>query len=232
MDDDRPFAGRRLPAVRWPEFRALALFLAGSAAALLFLLLANGVTEGDTRAVDEAVLRALRDPADPAMPRGPWWLRVMVMDLTSLGSVTVLALVTILVSAYLALSGRRGSALLVLASVLGGWGLSQLLKLGIGRARPDVVGHLVTVHDLSFPSGHAMLSAATYLTLGALVARTEARWRLRAVVMGGAVLVTLAIGLSRLYLGVHYPTDVLGGWIAGAAWALACWLMARRLGTF
>jgi undecaprenyl-diphosphatase len=150
-------------------------------------------------------------------------------DITSLGGVTVLSLLTTLSVFYLLIIGKRITSLFLLLSVLGGWMISNAVKLGIARPRPDMVPHLVGVHDLSFPSGHAMLSAVTYLTLGLLLARTQASIAARYFFVVVATVLTLMIGLSRVYLGVHYPTDVLGGWSAGAAWACFCWLAGRWL---
>ncbi|MFD1701923.1 phosphatase PAP2 family protein, partial [Methylopila henanensis] len=156
-------------------------------------------------------------------------LEVAMIDLTSLGGWTVLTLVTVVTLTYLVISGRRGSAALVAASIVGGTLLSVVLKIGFARPRPDLVDHLVNVASASFPSGHAMLSAATYLTLGVMLARTESRRSVRGFIFGVAALLTLSIGVSRVYLGVHYPTDVLAGWCLGACWALICWTVARRL---
>ncbi len=130
-------------------------------------------------------------------------------DLTALGGYTVLSLITVLAITYLLMKGKRASALLVGVAVIGGTALSNLLKLGFDRPRPDIVAHLVDVHSLSFPSGHAMLSAATYLTLGALLARSERGIVMRSYFIGVAIVLTMLIGASRVYLGVHYPTDVL-----------------------
>jgi undecaprenyl-diphosphatase len=123
----------------------------------------------------------------------------------------------------------RGAALLVFMSVAGGMLLSTILKLGFNRERPALVPHVVEVYTTSFPSSHAMLSATTYLTLGALLMRVQRRWQEKAYVLGLAVLITLLVGASRVYLGVHWPTDVLGGWCVGAGWALLCWLVAVEL---
>lgn len=208
-------------------------WLAGVLLALLsllgFLQIAEEMAEGETRGFDRAVLLAFRMPADPAQPIGPPWLAEVARDLTGLGGGTVLTGVTLGVAGYLALARKRGAALLVLASVGGGMVLSTLLKLGFDRPRPDIVPHAVTVYLASFPSGHAMLSAVTYLTLGALLARVQTGWTLRLYLLALAGLVTLLVGVSRVYLGVHWPTDVLAGWCAGAAWALVCWLVALWL---
>jgi undecaprenyl-diphosphatase len=107
--------------------------------------------------------------------------------------------------------------------------LSSILKLGTDRPRPDLVAHLVEVHTASFPSGHAMLSAVVYLTLGGLLSRVERPWRIKIHLLSVAVILTLLIGVSRVYLGVHWPTDVLAGWCAGATWAMLCWRVALAL---
>jgi undecaprenyl-diphosphatase len=135
---------------------------------------------------------------------------------------------TILAVTYLLLARQRVIALFTFLSILGGWVVSNILKLGVARPRPDIVPHLVEVNDLSFPSGHAMLSAVTYLTLGALLSRAEQYRSTRIFLLAAGIFLTLIIGLSRIYLGVHYPTDVLGGWCAGAVWAAGCWMLARR----
>ena len=153
----------------------------------------------------------------------------MFRDITALGGPTVVTLITVAVIGFLLIDGKRFAALLMLASVGGGAVLSSVLKLGIDRPRPDLVAHLVEVSTASFPSGHAMLSAVIYLTLGALLSRVEAPRRVKIYVLTVAVLLTFLIGLSRIYLGVHWPTDVLAGWCAGSAWAMLCWRVALAL---
>lgn len=220
---------RWTPAWRLPEFNTLVAFLVISGMLFAFAKIADEMAEGETVHFDEAILLALRQPGDLARPVGPWWLEAAMVDITALGGWTVLTLLTVVVLVYLAITARRGAAALVLAAVAGGALLSSALKVGFARPRPELVDHLVNVSSASFPSGHAMLSAATYLTLGALLARTEKRRAVRALIFGVAAALTLVIGVSRVYLGVHYPTDVLAGWCLGASWALMCWLVARWL---
>jgi undecaprenyl-diphosphatase len=219
---------------RWSaaEFAVLAALAVAAAALLGFFVLVDEVVEGEMHAFDQAVLLALRNPADPQDPIGPWWLEVMIRDLTALGSTTVLALITTAVVGYLLIDGKRATALFVIVAVLGGAIVSFLLKQLFARPRPELVAHLVDVHTLSFPSSHAMLSATTFLTLGALLARVQTRPALKAYLLGLAVVLMLLVGASRVYLGVHWPTDVLAGWCAGAAWAMIClavmlWLQRR-----
>lgn len=204
-----------------------ALALVGGA--FLFVRIADEVREGETRAFDEWVLSALRDPVDPSRPRGPWWMIEVARDITALGGVTVLGLVLAAVAGFLLVQRRYGALWLILISTLGGAVLTSLLKAFFGRARPSVVPHLTKAVGASFPSGHAMLSATVYLTLGFLLARVEKRFLVRAWLISVAMGITLLVGLSRIYLGVHHPTDVLGGWTAGLVWALLCWLVARAL---
>jgi undecaprenyl-diphosphatase len=184
---------------------------------------------GEPHAFDASILLAFRHAGHPDQPIGPLWLEGAVRDVTALGSATVLFFITIVVTVYLMLIGKLRVGLFMLATVALGQAISSFLKLGVDRPRPELVSHLVDVHTLSFPSGHAMLSAVTYLTLGALAARFLPGRVTRAYVLSLAVLVTLMVGVSRVYLGVHWPSDVLAGWCAGFVWALLCWLAARLL---
>ena len=196
---------------------------------LAFALLAGEVIEGETAAFDRAVLLALRVAGDPETPLGPPWLRNAARDVTALGSITVLSLVTAVALGFLLLQGKRGASLLVLLSVGGGMAISGLLKNQIGRERPDLVPHGDIVFTASFPSGHSLLSAVVFLTLGAMLARFVEGKRQKAYVLVVAMTVTLLVGCSRVYLGVHWPTDVLAGWCVGAGWAALCWLVALWL---
>lgn len=211
------------------EILALATLSASAALLMGFVELAGDVLEGDTRAFDRAVLLSLREAGDPAATVGPWWLDIAARDITSLGSITVLLLVSALVVVYLLMKRMPRAALLVAVSVGGGMALNWVLKQLFERARPELVPHAIEVHSLSFPSGHSTLAAVTYLTLGALLARIEQRASLKAYLLGTAMLLAILIGLSRIYLGVHWPTDVLAGWALGAAWAMLCWLVAFQL---
>ena len=202
-------------------------FVAG--AVWLFIELADEILEGETHRIDRALLLAMRKAGDLAEPIGPRWLEEMMRDVTAFGSPGPLVFLTLAAVIYLLLRRRHRTALFVFLAVGGGQLLSSLLKLGFDRPRPDLVPHGMTVYTASFPSGHAMMAAVTYLTLGALLARTETRRRLKAYIMLLALLLTLLIGISRVYLGVHWPSDVLGGWIAGSAWAAMCWSLAVTL---
>jgi undecaprenyl-diphosphatase len=221
-------AGKWLPRAR-REAALLGAIALAAASLALFAQLTDEVVEGETHAFDRALLLALRNPADPSDPIGPAWLESLMRDITALGSLGVLTLVSLAVVGFLILQGKRHTALLVTVAVGGGMLVSTLTKLGFDRPRPDLVPHATEVYTASFPSGHAMMSAVTYLTLGALVARVQSRRRLRLYLIGLAATLTMLIGASRVYLGVHWPTDVLAGWALGAAWALACWAIALWL---
>jgi undecaprenyl-diphosphatase len=193
-----------------------------------FVSLAGEVIDGDTQAFDTKILRALRDPADPSRPIGPVWIEGPLLDLTALGGATVLALVVIVVAGFLVLQTRYRTAIVVVITWLSGELLNTAMKHVFNRPRPSIVPHLRVVYTTSFPSGHAMESAIVYLTLAAILMRASQSRVTKIYMLGIAVLLTTLVGISRVYLGVHYPTDVLGGWIVGFMWASICWLAARR----
>ena len=211
------------------ERRVLVSLLLIAGGLWLVMALADEIREGEQFRLDHKILLLFREPGDPAEPIGPYWLESAVRDVTALGGTTIISMVTLVTAGFLMLSGKRNGAVLVLASILGAVVLSYAIKAGIERPRPELFPHGVEVYTASFPSGHATGSAATYLTLGALLARLQRRRRLKIYLMAVAVLLTLLIGLSRLYLGVHWPSDVLAGWTLGACWALLCWTVARQL---
>ncbi len=194
-----------------------------------FLEVADEVTEGETQRLDEWVVHSLRRPADPSNPLGPPWLEEVVRDLTALGGITVLVLVIGAAAGYLWICRAYRSIWLVLSASLGGLLLSVLLKGIFRRPRPDLTPYLTHVAHSSFPSGHTMNSAVVYLTLGMLLTQLSARRRLKAYFIAVAVLLTSLVGMSRVYLGAHYPSDILAGWTAGVTWSGICWLVARRL---
>ena len=220
---------RRLPFGWLVEAGTLFSLVAIAGAGLLLAELVNEISEGESRAFDTAVLLALRNPLDSSDPIGPMWVERLFREITTLGGTTVVTLITIGVIGFLLVDSKRGAALLIFFSVAGGALLGPLLKVGFDRPRPDLVAHLVEVQSASFPSGHALLSAVTYLTLGALLARVFGQLRLKIYVLSMALILTVLIGSSRVYLGVHWPTDVLAGWLLGAVWALLCWRIALAL---
>jgi len=192
-----------------------------------FAELSDEVVEGETRRIDERVLLLFRT-AD-GDPIGPGWIEETARDFTALGGIGILTLVTLAAAGFLILHRKSHLAWYVIGAVGSGILISFLLKAGFDRPRPDLVPHGQEVYTSSFPSGHSMMSAIAYLTLGALLASAQPNLLLKSYVLGLAALLTVVIGVSRVYLGVHWPTDVLAGWTAGCAWALACWSFARYL---
>ncbi|WP_343346923.1 phosphatase PAP2 family protein [Sphingomicrobium sp. XHP0239] len=191
--------------------------------------LASEILEGDSFAFDRALVTGLRTATDPAQAIAPGWVTSAMIDITAMGGGTVLTLVTLFAVGYLAALGRYRIAMLVAAVIVSGAIATDLLKMFFDRARPDLVPHMVEVSSRSFPSGHSMNSALVYLTLAALVARTRTDTGVRIYLMGVALLLTFFVGVSRVYLGVHWPTDVLAGWGVGALWAALASLVAKRL---
>lgn len=201
-----------------------------------FVEIAGKVVEGDTQKFDEWAVRALRMPDPdakpgeqrPQVPLGPKWLREVGRDMTALGGIAVLFLMTMGVAGYLLMLRKYHAMWLVLIATGGGLLGSTLLKTVFDRPRPGVA-HFSYVMTSSFPSGHAMLAAVVYLTLGSLLTRLVPERHVKVYLIVVALLLSFLVGVSRVYMGVHYPTDVLAGWSAGLVWALLCWLVARYL---
>ena len=192
-----------------------------------FVAVASEVMEGETTAFDHYLASLFRSASAPRALRGPPWLQNAMINLSALGSTPVLVLVTVLAAGLLALRGSGRVALMMIGSCAAGAVVMTQLKQLIGRARPDALPDSIVVHGLSFPSGHASMSALVYLTLGALLASTRGDHAERLYVVGVAVVLAGLVGLTRVYLGAHWATDVIAGWTFGAAWALA-WLAASR----
>lgn len=219
---------RRLHGFITGEAPLLAAIALVSGLILAFLYIADGMVEGEMEAFDRAILMIFRDPTNVDQVVGPAWMQEMVRDITALGSFSLLGLIVLAVCGYLVLAKMRSEALLVAGSVVGGTIISTLLKMGYNRPRPDLTA-MSTQFTASFPSGHAMLSAVAFLTLGALLARLAPTRPLQFFSIAVGIFLTLIVGVSRLYMGVHYPSDVLAGWSLGAAWALLCGTVATML---
>ncbi len=208
-----------------------------------------GNSEAMKGALDQTILLWFRNPADLSDPVGPTWFEEAARDVTALGSTAVLTLATLACVGFMFFRGRHQTAGFLAVAVLGGLLISFSLKAWIDRPRPSLVPHGTRVYSQSFPSGHASMSAVVFLTLGALVTRAQAslaggsrqtvtsqleaatsqsRIAIKLYIMSVAMLLTLLVGVSRVYLGVHWPSDVLAGWLVGAAWAAVCWLAYRR----
>jgi undecaprenyl-diphosphatase len=220
-----PALALRIAAAARAELAATGALLVLGLSVLAFIEIADDVAEGDTRRIDRAILTMFRVAGDPETPIGGRWVREAVGDITALGGWTVLTLFVLLLVGFLASLRRWREAALLLAAAVGGTALGQTLKGIFGRERPEEAWRLVEVAHSSFPSGHAMMSAVIYLTFGALMARFANRGRVKLFGMIMGVVLTLMVGVSRVYLGAHWPSDVLAGWCVGAAWAMFCWLV-------
>ena len=210
---------RSHPRVPWAVFLVTALLL-------LFAGIAYGVSQDQFGAFDRSVILVFRDMTGP---RGPAWMPEAARDVTSLGSVIVICLLAGAYVGYLLLNGQRRSAILLLVSLLGGLALNNLLKALFDRPRPDLTLVSLRVFSSSFPSGHAALSCVAYLTMAALIPRNAQAEPVRRYMMTAAIVLVLLIGMTRIYLGVHYPSDVLAGWCVGGAWVLTCWQAAKEI---
>ena len=215
----------------WP-----AVILFAGSLVLLGAHLADELIEGESFPLDTRILLALRVPGHPQTPVGPGWLLQSAIDLSALGGFTCMILFGVAGLVWLLTIGKRSEGVVLAVSMIGSWVLDGLLKQWIARPRPELVPHLAQVTDPSFPSGHAMVSAAVYLTLALMLAEGIERdgWRGtagRAGVVGFFSLLVVLIGCSRVYLGVHWPSDVLAGWCFGTAWALLVWAGDRWFST-
>jgi undecaprenyl-diphosphatase len=210
------------------ELRALVGLTLVSAFLWIFLSVMGEVREGDTYKLDSTILLALRQPGHLGTPVGPRWLQETARDVTALGGFTVITLVVVLGVLMLWLHRRRFQASVFLAAVLIGQAAAELTKQLVGRTRPDLVPHLDIVYSSSFPSGHSAMSPIVYFTLAGILAAGEPRRSAKTVLLAGAAALVLAIGVTRVYLGVHWPTDVIGGWAMGAAVALLATLVLHR----
>jgi len=194
-----------------------------------FVGLAKQVVAGKTQTLDERMMLMLRADDDGGSPIGPPWMEEMGRDLSALGGYVVLSMVLLAVTGFLCLERKFRRLWFVWSSVAGGYVLVMALKSAIDRPRPDIVSHLSIFHSASFPSGHSMMSAVVYLTLGALLAESTDKARVKFYVLSVPLVLSGLVGMSRVYVGVHYPSDVLAGWSAGLVWATACWMLARFL---
>jgi undecaprenyl-diphosphatase len=207
--------------------------MVGVAGFALFLLgilwFGHELVEGDGANLDRAVMLVMRVPGHPHQPIGPAWLPSAVRDVTALGSTTVLSFIVLVTGAFLWLAGRARTALLVVGATALGALTVEVIKAVIGRSRPDLIGRLMEEASNSFPSGHAALSAIVYLTLATLLFPVLPDRRVRRFAVAVALVLTVAVGISRVYLGVHWPSDVVAGWAFGGVWALLWWRVELAL---
>jgi undecaprenyl-diphosphatase len=214
---------------RHADFKIHVAVLAIVALVLGFLELSDEILETSEASIDRRLRLMLRGAGRPDDPIGSRWVEAAWREITALGSDVIVGLITVFVMGFLLMNKMLRSALLLLVAVVGGGLLSVGLKLTFARPRPDFVQHMVEVSSASFPSGHSLISAVVYPTLGALLASLSPTRTAKVYYLTTAFLLMVLVGVSRMYLGVHYPTDVLAGWALGLAWALACWVGSEML---
>jgi undecaprenyl-diphosphatase len=199
------------------------------AAALVFLGLAWLIVSGHSFSLDDRLIMLFRDPAAPSVPLGAAWLREAVRDMTALGSFVGLFFMAATAALALWICGYRHLAIGLVVSLVTAFLASTVLKIAIARERPDVVAHAALTFTASFPSGHAFLSAATLFTIAGFVGLASRRPDIARFCIVMAAIVVGLVGLSRIYLGVHWPSDVLGGWCLGIVWSsvATAWLGRR-----
>lgn len=217
--------GQSLLALARGEITAVAAMLILAGSLLAFIDIAEDFSEGEARSFDTDVLHAFHPGPDPADPIGPAWFDHAVQDFTALGSLAVLITIALIVIGFMVMQRRRLQALMLGLSLAGGLGLSEVLKQVFERTRPPEIYHAAGYLNASFPSGHALLSTVFYVTLGAMLARTLKTRAQKVYALAIGLLLAMLVGASRVYLGVHWASDVLAGWCVGAAWAMACWLL-------
>lgn len=215
--------------VRRFEARVLIGLVLAAGVLWSFLSIADEMAEGETRALDSRIILSLREPGDLNNPIGSKNVEEAVRDITALGGTTLVTVVTIVSVLAFLFQKKRVHALVMAGVVLAAWASSQATKALYGRPRPDLVPHEAFVYSASFPSGHSTMSTAAFLTLAMLVASLASNRRSKALAYGVAAVFAVGVGFSRVYLGVHWPTDVLAGWCLGSAWALAGWIALRAL---
>ncbi|HEU4678372.1 MAG TPA: phosphatase PAP2 family protein [Terrimicrobiaceae bacterium] len=215
-----------LNSAGWREFVLLLAVGALCGGILIFIGVTDLVHEGEFHETEIAWMKGLRSPADLARPIGPPWLERWSLEITTLGGGAILTLSTLLVAGYFLIQRWYASTVLLLISVAGGTLLTILLKGYFDRERPSVVPHLADSLYQSYPSGHSMMSSVVYLTVAVLLSRAMEHRKVKIYCVSAALFLSFIVGVSRVYLGVHYPTDVIAGWAGGIAWALLCWLTA------
>jgi undecaprenyl-diphosphatase len=209
--------------------RSLPLLAGALLVAAMLLFAAFRLSAGEPGELDRALMLALRDPADPAAPIGPFWLRKAMVELTNLGSGSELTLIVIVAAGLLIVRRAFRTALLLVAATASGGLMVSLLKARFAHPRPTLVDHLVEVQSASFPSAHAANSAIVFLTVATFLLRIETGAIERIYTIAVAILLTLLVGISRVYLGVHWPSDVAAGWMLGSAWAILWWVAVAAL---
>lgn len=212
-------------SLRTIEGRTLVTMMVVVGAVLAFLGLGGEMREGETAGWDGRLLLLLRDPHDPKTLLGPGWLQECMRDLTAMGGVTLLTLGIGVAVVVLLYHRKRREALILGGVVICASLVGEVLKALYDRPRPNLVPHGTYFAEASFPSGHTTTSTTGWMTLALVVASLETRTRAKIFPFVIAAVVCVLTGISRVYFGVHWPSDVLAGWILGSGWALAAWAL-------
>ncbi len=211
------------------DIKIILVILFVAFALYLFIEFSSEMAEGELTAIDNIILQALRNPQNPKELIGPPGLLAFMQSVSYLGGIYVLSAVSTIAAMFFMLKKRTRTCLLFILSVTSGSALMVLLKYVFDRPRPDIVPHLGEFSLGSYPSGHSMVSAIVYLTIGALLARSTKSLKMRAIYLSIAGVFVFLIGISRAFLGVHYPSDILAGWCAGVIWSALSYLLAKFL---
>ncbi len=201
-----------------------------AASLAIFLILSLTAPGGAFEAAEREFLLSLRNGDDPALLNGPGWLLYFVQNITALGGWPVLTVFSLALAGALMVQKQWSFLLVLLAVVIGETIITGVLKGFFDRTRPDFLPHLISASSKSFPSGHSASAAAVYFTFGLAIANVVKQRAIRRYALGASLVIVFLIGASRVFLGVHYPSDVIAGWCVGAAWASAVWLAAWRMG--
>ena len=200
-----------------------------AALVLLGLAVSSLLAEGGGHAFDREIMLALRTPGAIDDPLGPKWFEDVMRDMTALGGIAVVIGAGIVFAGYLALRRRFADIAILAVSLVGAQLLSATAKFLISRPRPDLVSHEAEIYSASFPSGHTLMATVAYVTFAMLIAADFSDRRMRDYLLVVAWIVAGAVGASRIYLGVHWPSDVLAGWAVGALWMIALRSLVPRL---
>lgn len=215
-----------LPRVKGLESRVLLIWFSIASALWAFFYLGDEIGEGDTGAFDSQLVELLRTQGGD--PIGPAWFKDAMRDVTALGGFTFLLLTIIVVVLSLLFHRKRREGIILAATAIGAQTSIEIFKILYDRPRPDPVAPSLQTYTSSFPSGHTTESTAIFLSVATIIAAFELKASNKILAYSVAIFVILAIGFSRVYLGMHWPTDVLGGWVLGATWALAAWIALRQ----
>jgi undecaprenyl-diphosphatase len=191
-----------------------------------FALVSWLIHTGSLASIDRAGLLFWRDP--DLQPRGPAWLLEGARDLTSLGGVTLRNLLALGAIAALLFMRLRREAVMLMITIIGGWLIDEAIKQAASRARPQIVPHLTPVNGPSFPSGHSFNSAVVYISVALVFATTSSRIGVRIALIAAAIVISITVAGTRIWLGVHWPSDCLAGWLGGTGWAFLAFAVLSR----